>query len=88
VAVGLDRDFVGLPASDNVSTFRGEGVERDVVALAVVDDGLTLQAYIQSGALSAIRLMGKHGKLAQVKNLMPRPAQILKGYIDRAARKG
>jgi hypothetical protein len=39
--MGLDRDFVVLPASDNVSTFRGEGVEPDVVALAVADYVLT-----------------------------------------------
>jgi len=32
--MGLDRDFVALPASDYVSTFRGHGVEPDVVALA------------------------------------------------------
>jgi hypothetical protein len=43
VAMGLDRDFVALPASDNVSTFRGEGVEPDVVALAVADHVLTFR---------------------------------------------
>jgi hypothetical protein len=32
-AMGLDRDFVALPASDNVSTFRGERVDPDVVLL-------------------------------------------------------
>jgi hypothetical protein len=41
--MGLDRDFVALPASDNVSTFRGEGVEPDVVALAVADHVLTFR---------------------------------------------
>jgi len=44
VAMGrLDRDFVALPASDNVSTFRGDGVEPDVVALAVADHVLTFR---------------------------------------------
>jgi hypothetical protein len=41
--MGLDRDFVALPASVNVSAFRGEGVEPDVVALAVADDVLTFR---------------------------------------------
>ncbi len=36
--MGLDRDVVALPASDDVSMFRGEGVEPDLVALAVSAD--------------------------------------------------